>query len=158
MRFGWSRGAATPVFVTLGALVAYLTAVTAPAWHAHDHAGHACCGAHQSVEAETPSACGHDHGHAHHGHSHHGHAHHGPCESEESERTAGEEPGSSHDHEGGSDHDCPVCELIATAATPVTPPVVMDVCAAPPTLAAPAAPDRRAVFLRTQNARGPPRG
>ena len=113
-------------------LAAYLTVfVTAPAWHTHEGHDHAAHGG----EAEAKEACD---GHAHHGHDH-------------AEETPAA-PAGSH-----GDHDCPVCELIGTPVAPAAPPAVVALSEAPPSLIPPAAPDRRAAFLRTTHARGPPR-
>ncbi|MFH5805886.1 hypothetical protein [Alienimonas sp. DA493] len=165
LRFGWSRhalrGGGRRGVTSLGALAAYLiVVVTAPAWHHHDHAGHDHAH-HHHAPTEAAGCCGHGHahaGHEHHGHEHHGHEHHGhePVGQEREEQPATcTAPAFEAPYDGR--HFCPVCELLATPATPVTAPAVCDLGAARPTPTAPAAPDRRAVFLRTKHARGPPR-
>ena len=149
-RFVWIAGAAQRItprrLVTAAALLVYLTAVTAPAWHGH--AGHEH-GGHDEEAAAVVSACGHHHGAHEHGARNHGspgHEHAGQ-ESEDGEP----------DCPPHGEDDCRICELIATPATPVAPPVLIECGAALPDLDRPPGVDRRAVFLRTQHARGPPR-
>ncbi|QDT16254.1 hypothetical protein [Alienimonas californiensis] len=163
LRFGWSRrlGLSRPDrrgSTSLAALAAYLlVVVTAPAWHHHDHAGHDHDdhASHQHAAATPAGCCGHGHEHAgpeHAGHQPHGHDHTGDEPSEAPSACGERADEAPHGH-----HTCPICELLATAATPVTAPAVCDLGAALPTLQIPTAPDRRAVFLRTKHARGPPR-
>ena len=151
-RFGWIAGAAKRItprrLVTAAALLVYLTAVTAPAWHGHSHAGHDEAGQEEEAAAVV-SACGHRHGaheHGAHDHGSHGDGHNGR-----------ESKGGASDHPPHGEDDCRICELIATAATAVEPPAVVDRGTVLPEPVRPPAVDRHAAFLRTRHARGPPR-